>query len=104
VRGAHCISLTWGYEGCGLPLLEAMQAGVPPVASNIPVVDEIVSDGQEGLLVKPEDPAALAQAITRLLSAAGLRQRLIAGGRARLARDFDESRLLPRLLACYAKA
>jgi glycogen(starch) synthase len=104
LRAAQCIVLPSRYEGFGLPLLEAMQAGVPPVASNIPVVDEIVSDGQEGLLVQPEDPAALAQGINRLLSDAGLRQRLIAGGRARLTRDFDESRLLGRLLACYDKA
>ncbi len=104
LRAAQCIVLPSRYEGFGLPLLEAMQAGVPPVASDIPVVDEIVSDGEEGLLVRPEDPAALAQGINRLLGDAGLRQRLIAGGRARLARDFDESRLLARLIACYAKA
>ncbi len=101
---AQCIVLPSRYEGFGLPLLEAMQAGVPLVASDIPVIDEIVTDGQDGLLVAPERPEALAQGINRLLGDAELRERLIAGGRARLARDFDEARLLARLLECYAKA
>jgi glycosyltransferase involved in cell wall biosynthesis len=104
MRAASCIALPSRYEGFGLPLLEAMQVGVPPVASRIPVVDEIVSDGEQGLLFERENPAALAEAIARLLGDAELRARLIAGGRARLARDFDEDRLLERMLACYARA
>jgi glycogen synthase len=104
LRAAQCIVLPSRYEGFGLPLLEAMQAGVPLIASNIPVIDEIVADGQDGLLVEPERPDALAQGINRLLGDTGLRERLIAGGRARLARDFDEERLLARLLECYVKA
>ncbi|HEX5692548.1 MAG TPA: glycosyltransferase family 4 protein [Roseiflexaceae bacterium] len=104
LRAASCIALPSRYEGFGLPLLEAMQAGLPPIASDIPVIDEIVSDGEDGLLFERENPAALAGAILRLLDDAALRARLIAGGRAKLARDFDEDRLVERLLACYAKA
>ena len=104
LRAASCIVLPSRYEGFGLPLLEAMQAGVPPIASAIPVVDEIVSDGADGLLFERENPAAFASAIVRLLGDAGLRTRLVAGGRAKLARDFDEQQLLARLLACYTKA
>ena len=102
MRGATCIAIPSRYEGFGLPLLEAMQAGVPLVASGIPVIDEIVEDGVDGLLVEPECPAALAAGLLRLIEDAGLRERLIAGGRARLARDFDEERLLARLLRSYA--
>jgi glycosyltransferase involved in cell wall biosynthesis len=104
MRAASCIALPSRYEGFGLPLLEAMQAGVPPIASDIPVIDEIVSDGEDGLLFERENPRALADAIARLLGDAGLRERLIAGGRAKLARDFDEERLLARLLGCYTAA
>jgi len=104
MRAASCLVLPSRYEGFGLPLLEAMQAGVPLVASRIPVVDEIVTDGESGLLVESENPGALAEGITRLLGDARLCVRLIAGGRERLARDFDEQRLLERLLACYAVA
>jgi glycosyltransferase involved in cell wall biosynthesis len=104
MRAASCLVLPSRYEGFGLPLVEAMQAGVPLVASRIPVVDEIVTDGESGLLVEFENPAALADGIARLLGDARLRARLIAGGRERLARDFDEERLLERLLSSYAAA
>jgi glycogen(starch) synthase len=104
MRAASCIAIPSRYEGFGLPLLEAMQAGVPLVASRIPVIDEIVSDGEDGLLFEFENPAALAEGIMRLLGDAGLRARLVGGGLTKLARDFDEDRLLTRLLACYAAA
>lgn len=104
LRAAACIAIPSRYEGFGLPLLEAMQAGVPLVASRIPVIDEIVSDGQDGLLVELEQPAALADGILRLLNDVDLRARLIAGGRAKLTREFDEDQLLERLLGCYSRA
>jgi glycosyltransferase involved in cell wall biosynthesis len=104
MHAASCIAIPSRYEGFGLPLLEAMQAGVPLVASSIPVIDEIVSDGEDGLLFEFENPAALAEGIMRLLGDAGLRARLASGGLTKLARDFDEDRLLARLLACYAAA
>jgi glycosyltransferase involved in cell wall biosynthesis len=104
MRAASCIAIPSRYEGFGLPLLEAMQAGVPLVASRIPVIDEIVSDGEDGLLFEFENPTALAEGIIRLLGDAGLRVQLASGGLTKLARDFDEERLLARLLACYAAA
>jgi glycosyltransferase involved in cell wall biosynthesis len=104
LRAAACIAIPSRYEGFGLPLLEAMQAGVPLVASDIPVIDEIVRDGTDGLLVAPESPAALAAGIIRLLDDPALRARLAAGGRARLAAAFDEAALLERTLDCYARA
>jgi glycosyltransferase involved in cell wall biosynthesis len=103
MQAAACIAIPSRYEGFGLPLLEAMQAGVPLVAANIPVIDEIVTDNANGLLVEPENPAALAYAISRLLEDAPLRTRLAAGGRMRLAQDFDENELVDRVLGCYAR-
>jgi glycosyltransferase involved in cell wall biosynthesis len=54
------------YEGFGLPLLEAMAARLPVVASNRSAIPEVV--GGAGLLVDPLDVAALASAIERMLS------------------------------------
>lgn len=104
MRAATCIVVPSRYEGFGLPLLEAMQAGVPLVSTNIPVIDEIVTDNADGLLVAPENPAALAYGINTLLGNEALRVRLVAGGQRKLAEMFDETLLLQRVLQSYERA
>ena len=56
-----------GFESQGIVLLEAMAAGMPIVASNIDGLAGVVTHGVEGLLVRPEDPQALADALIELL-------------------------------------
>ena len=57
-----------GRESFGIVLLEAMASGIPVIASDIPGYRRVVSHEQEGLLVTPRDPRALAEAIGRLES------------------------------------
>jgi glycosyltransferase involved in cell wall biosynthesis len=59
-----------------LALLEALRAGLPVVASGVDGILEDVADGEDGLLVPPGDPAALAAALARVLADAPLRARL----------------------------
>jgi len=54
-------------EGMGLVLLEAMQAHIPIVASQVGGIPEVIRDGKEGLLVPPMNPEALAEACLRIL-------------------------------------
>ncbi|KFD41296.1 hypothetical protein DK28_0210530 [Peptococcaceae bacterium SCADC1_2_3] len=54
------------YEGFGLPILEAMACGTPVVTSNISAMPEVVGDA--GILVEPNDPLGIAEAIYRLIS------------------------------------
>jgi glycosyltransferase involved in cell wall biosynthesis len=76
-------------EGFPVSIVEAMAAGLPVVASDVGGVAEAVADGETGLLVPPGDPAALAEAVGRLLGDVELRQRLGAAGRARARACFD---------------
>lgn len=63
-------------EGMSLALLEAMAAGLPVIACDIPGNRDLVSDGRTGLLTPVRDPARLSPAIDRLLNAPSLRVRL----------------------------
>ena len=70
------------HEGFGIPLLEAMRFGVPILASNTTALPEVAGDA--ALLVDPTDPRLIADALRRLAIREGLREELIARGRARL--------------------
>jgi glycogen synthase len=89
------------YEGFGLTLLEAMAAGAPIVASEVPAVNEIVRHEQNGLLFPPDDEGALAAATLRVLDDAPLRDRLREAGTRTLREQFDPDRLLGELEAVY---
>lgn len=104
LRACDAYVLPTRYEGFGLPLLEAMACGTPLISSDIPVVNEIVRDGENGLLVPREDSRALAAAIARLVGEPGLRQRLIEAGTRVLHERFDGGRLVQEVLDAYGQA
>lgn len=64
------------WEGLSIALLEALQVGLPIVATKVEGVVDVVEDGSSALLVPPKDSDALAAALRRLLGDIGLRQRL----------------------------
>lgn len=64
------------WEGLPIALLEAMQAGLPSVVTNVEGVDEIITDQQNGLVVPVADPLALADALVTVLQDSELRARL----------------------------
>ena len=73
-------------QGCApLKLLESLAAGVPVVASDLPPVREIVTDGVDGRLVAPDRPAELARALRVLLHVPALREEMAAAARRRAA-------------------
>jgi glycosyltransferase involved in cell wall biosynthesis len=82
-----------------LALMEAMALRTPVVAARMGSIPDVVTDGESGLLVAPDDPAALAAAVARLRHEAGLAQRLAEEGRRRVEEDFDETQAHRRLSA-----
>jgi glycosyltransferase involved in cell wall biosynthesis len=70
------------HETYGMAVAEALARGLPIVSTITGAIPDLVGD-EAGLLVPPGDPDALAHALTRVMSDAGLRQRLAAGARQR---------------------
>lgn len=89
-------------ESFGIVLVEAMAAGVPVVASDIPGYREVVRDGVDGLLVPRNDPNALATAVRRVLGDPELASRLADGGRRR-ANEYSWDVVAPRIESIYRR-
>jgi glycosyltransferase involved in cell wall biosynthesis len=89
------------WEGFGLVLLEAMRAGLPVLASSVGAIPEVVVDGETGLLVPPDDVAALTSGLRRLQDEA-LLARLGRAGRRRLEESFPPALMGARTAEVYA--
>lgn len=81
-------------EPFGLVLIEAMAAGLPIVASDSGACREIIEHRRSGLLVKPDDPDALAVSLIELLQNPDLERDLACGGFARVKERFDISEVV----------
>jgi len=65
--GVDAFILSSKREGVPMSILEAMAAGLPIIATNVGGIPEIVKDGENGILVPPQDQNSLANAICRVL-------------------------------------
>jgi len=102
LRTAHIAVQPSTYrEGLPKSALEAMAAGKPLVATDIPGCREAVLDGVTGFLVPPGDPFALAEAIGKLIADAALRQKFGAAARARAEEYFSDSIICAQTLSVY---
>ncbi|MBM4441270.1 MAG: glycosyltransferase [Candidatus Rokubacteria bacterium] len=102
-RAADLFVFASETETQGLVLAEAAACGVPAVTVSGPGCDEVVRDGETGVLTKP-DAAALSEAIIGLLLDHERRLRMAARARAVAVREFDVSLQIDRTLAVYAEA
>jgi len=84
-------------EAMGLVILEALQRGIPVIASRIGGIPEIIDDGTNGLLVPSGDSEALSQALAHFIDNGALRQRLQEGARAGVDARFTLQNFSPRI-------
>jgi glycosyltransferase involved in cell wall biosynthesis len=75
-------------EAFPLVIPEAMAAGLPVIATTVGAIPDFVKDAEDGFLIAPKDPRALADGICRLLDDEGLRQRISKHVRERAPREF----------------
>jgi glycosyltransferase involved in cell wall biosynthesis len=87
------------WEGLPGSVLEAMAAGLPVVGTNVNGIRDLVVAEETGLLVPPDDAAALAGAIGRLLGDPALRREMGRRGRERAEREFSIAALVDRKAA-----
>ncbi|HLE98288.1 MAG TPA: glycosyltransferase family 4 protein [Gaiellaceae bacterium] len=101
LRSFDVFALPSRFEGFPLALLEALLARSAVVATDVGSVAEVVLDGETGLLVPPEDPAALARAIELLLADSDLRRRLGEQGRRLVLERFTAAHMTRAFESLY---
>jgi glycosyltransferase involved in cell wall biosynthesis len=90
-------------EPFGRVLLEAAAAGVPIVATDVGGTREMLTDGEQAILVRPDDPGAIADALLRLSRDSDLRRRLRDAAQERVAHEFPIERSANELLTTWRR-
>lgn len=104
LASCHVVCLPSYREGLPKSLIEAAAAGKPIVTTDVPGCREIVRNGDNGLLVPPRNPEALADALARLIENPELRRQMGARGRIRAEQEFGLDMVIRQTLALYYEA
>ncbi|WP_167784879.1 glycosyltransferase family 4 protein [Ramlibacter rhizophilus] len=88
------------HEGLPISVIEALRAGLPVLASDLPGIRTQLDDGHEGWLTR-NNPTEVADALQRLLTNPQMRERMGAAARARYERDFGARAMAARVEAIY---
>ncbi len=104
VQGAWGFVLPSRWEGMPNALLEAMACEVPCISTRVSGSEDIIEDGVNGLMVEPEQPAALAVALRRIIEDTELAQQLAQNGLETIKRDYQLSRVTEQILELYDEA
>ena len=89
------------WEGLPISILEAMSRNVPVIATSVGGISEIINDGEDGMLVTPENPELLAGAIIYLLENEGLRAKLATNAFKKVKEEFSIDMYTSDLLNLY---
>lgn len=101
---SHIVALPTTYgEGIPKVLLEAASCGLPIVTTDWPGCREIVRHNENGLLIPPKNPQALADALKTLIQSPDMRQQMGAAGRKIVEQEFSQEIVIEQTLALYRK-
>ena len=101
LQGAHIYTQVSHYEGLSNAVLEAMSTGLPLVLSNAGGNKDVVTPGENGLLVEAGNPASIAEALASLIADRQLCRTLGENARAQAERDYSLNAVTDRLLCLY---
>jgi glycosyltransferase involved in cell wall biosynthesis len=101
MRSCAVFALPSRYEGLGCVYLEAMASGTPVIACRGQGIQDIISPGENGFLVSPDQPGELTAILQRLLQDDGLRTRAGQAARERVLRDLTLQHQAAKLRAIY---
>ena len=99
--GLDVIAMPSVFEGLPLVLLEAFAAGCPAVAHAVDGIPEIIDDGVNGFLTRPDEPARLGDRIAQVLQDAELAAKFSRGAHAKALADFTVERMARETAALY---
>lgn len=102
LKAADAFTLPSYNEGLPMSVLEAMSWGKPVVTTRVGGIPELITNGENGLLINPGDKVELASALIQLGTNDAYRQAIGMAGRNRIKENFSDSVILPRLEAVYA--
>lgn len=91
------------YEALGLVNLEALACETPVVATNVGGISEAVHNGENGILVEPNNPIKLANAIQYLLDNESIRKKFGEEGRKLVVNDFSTRAVVRKLIMIYER-
>lgn len=103
LAASHLLVLPSRWEGMPNAVLEAMACARPVVASNVDGCSEVVDDGKTGLLVPPEDPDALADAVLEILRDPERARNMGQAGRSRAETEFTVSKMVNAYKELYER-
>jgi glycosyltransferase involved in cell wall biosynthesis len=94
---------SYANEGVPQALMQAMAAGLPVITTPVGAIGEIVTDGEQGLMIKPQDSDTLRAAILRMRQDAALRERLANASWSRAQERFGVDVMADKMEAIFKK-
>jgi len=89
------------HEGLPTVLLEGMSCGLPVIATNVGGINEVINSGENGFIISPNDPNAMANIIVKLLDDVDLRKRIGNAARKTIENKYTWNKIADNVIQCY---